>query len=365
MSPDRFEHLLSLVGPLISKKSTRMREPISEAERLTLTLRFLASGDDQQSLAFSFRLGRTTVSHILRETCSAIWKALGEIYLKPPSSPDDWQAISKDFEELWNLPHCVGAIDGKHINMQCPNNSGSLFYNYKGFFSLVLMAVCDAHYNFTLVDIGDYGSNNDSGVLSHSEMGKAIDDGSINFPKPEHLEGCDLPLLPYFLVGDEAFGLKPWLQRPYPGKSLTEPMQIFNYRLSRARRVIENVFGILRARWRVFKGPISASPKTVQLIIEAAVCLHNYLRQTETALYCPSGFVDSMDRSGNIKPGEWRSMVSTTERGALDGLSRVRGSRYTLNAIQIRKALTDFLNSEQGAVSWQWAHVRSTGPLAT
>lgn len=132
MSPERFEHLLSLVGPLISKTSTRMREPISEAERLTLTLRFLASGDDQQSLAFSFRLGRTTVIHILRETCSAIWDAWGEIYLKPPCSPDDWQAISNDFEEVWNLPHCVGAIDSKHVNMQCPNNSGSLFYNYKG-----------------------------------------------------------------------------------------------------------------------------------------------------------------------------------------------------------------------------------------
>lgn len=162
--------------------------------------------------------------------------------------------------------------------------------------------------------------------------------------------------------GDEAFGLKPWLQRPYPGKSLTEPMQIFNYRLSRVSPVIENVFGILRARWRMFKGPISASPNTVQLIIEAAVCLHNYLRQTETALYCPSGFVDSMDRSGKIKPGEWRSMVSTTERGALDWLNMVRGSRYTLSAIQIQKALTDFLNSEQGAVSWQWTYVRSTGP---
>ena len=72
MSPERFEHLLTLVGPLISKKATKMRELISAAERLTLTLRMLASGDDQQSLAFSYSQGRTIVNHILRETCSTI-----------------------------------------------------------------------------------------------------------------------------------------------------------------------------------------------------------------------------------------------------------------------------------------------------
>ena len=148
MSPKRFEHFLTLVGPLIFKKTTKMRERISAAECITLTLRMLASGDDQQSLAFSYHLGRTTVNHILRETCSAIWKALGDIYARPPSSPDGWREISKGFKDLWNLPHCVGVIDGKHVNMKCPNNSGSLYYNYKGVFSLVLMAICDSHYNF-------------------------------------------------------------------------------------------------------------------------------------------------------------------------------------------------------------------------
>ena len=83
-----------------------------------------------------------------------------------------------------------------------------------------------------------------------SDMGKAIEEDSINFPKPEHFGGCCVSLLPYFLVGDEAFSLKPWLERPYPGKSLTECKRIFFYRLSRARRVIKNTFGILRARWR-------------------------------------------------------------------------------------------------------------------
>lgn len=262
MTPERFEHLLSLVGPLITKTNTRMREAISVAERLTLTLRYLASGDDQQSLSFSYRIGRT-VSHIIQEILNAIWLALKDKFVSPPQSASDWKNISRDFESIWHLPHCMGAIDGKHIAMQCPKNTGSLYYNYQGWFSIVLMAVCDASYNFTLVDIGQYGSTNDSSVLNSSDMGKAFEDGSISLPKPEHLPGCSLPCLPNYLVGNEIFVLKPWLQHPYPGKNIKEDESIFNYRLSRARRVIENCSGILVARWRIFRRAIQAKVEAV------------------------------------------------------------------------------------------------------
>ena len=364
MTPERFEHLLSLVGPRITKTNTRMREAISAAERLTLTLRYLASGDDQQSLSFSYRIGRTTVSHIIKETLHAIWLALKDRYVGPPKSAGDWKNISKDFESTWHLPHCIGAIDGKHIAMQCPKNSGSLYHNYKGWFSIVLLAVCDASYNFTLVDIGQYGSTNDSSVLNNSEMGRAFEDASISIPEPDRLLGCSLPLVPYFLVGDEIFALKPWLLRPYPGKNIKEDQSIFNYRLSRARRVIENCFGILAARWRIFRRAIQAKVETVQKIVQATVALHNYLRQTDTACYCPDGFVDSFDGSGNILTGEWRRITSADEgSGALCSLPPARGSRYRNYAMEVREALKAYVNSEQGAVSWQWEYIRRRGPI--
>ena len=103
MSPERFDHLLSLVGPLITKQDKQLREAIPPDERLALTLRFLASGDSQVSLHFQYRIGTKSVSRIISETCQAIWNVLQPIYLVPPTTPSEWKRIAVDFEDLWQL----------------------------------------------------------------------------------------------------------------------------------------------------------------------------------------------------------------------------------------------------------------------
>ena len=104
MTPNRFEHLLTLVGPLIQKETTRFREPISAPQRLALTLCYLATGESQQSLSLSYRIGKATVSKIVSETSSSIYNALNNPYLKSLSLREEWLSIASGFEETWNFP---------------------------------------------------------------------------------------------------------------------------------------------------------------------------------------------------------------------------------------------------------------------
>lgn len=117
-----------------------------------------------QSIAWSYKLGKTTVRNIILETCEVIWRLLSPVYVSEPTE-SQYKDIANDFFNMWNIPNCVGAIDGKHIAIKCPAKSGSLYFNYKKFFSIVLMAACDAKYTFTAVSIGSYGSQSDGGNI--------------------------------------------------------------------------------------------------------------------------------------------------------------------------------------------------------
>ena len=81
-----------------------------------------------------------------------------------PSSEEAWKNVSESFEQGWNFPNALDAIDGKHVIIKAPPKSSSLYFNYKKTFSIVLMAVCDAKYKFTVVEIGDTGRQSDGSI---------------------------------------------------------------------------------------------------------------------------------------------------------------------------------------------------------
>ncbi|XP_026330586.1 uncharacterized protein LOC113238079 [Hyposmocoma kahamanoa] len=220
MDYEKFEKLADLLKSRIKKTKTYFRSPIPVAERLSVCLRYLITGVSFKSLAFSYRMGFSTVRSIVHETCQAIFTVLRSTTL-PKSTSQQWQSIATDFEKIWNFPNCIGAMDGKHFKIRAPNNSGSLYNNYKKFFSVVLLAVVDAKYKFVIVDVGAYGRNSDGGILQSSKFGTKLRNGSLCIPPVKTLPHT-IQKLPHVFVADEAFPLTENIMRPYPSHLLND-----------------------------------------------------------------------------------------------------------------------------------------------
>ena len=170
--------------------------------------------------------------------------------------------------------------------IQKPANSGSLYFDYKGNFSIILMALVDSDYKFLYIDVGTNGRGSDAGIWSRCSLSAALESNAINLPLSELIPNSSIES-PYVIVGDDAFPLKTYLMKSYPGLDQPDDKRIFNYWLSRARRVSENAFGILVSRFQVFRQPIRTSPECVKKIVLASVALHNYLRITSRDAYAP------------------------------------------------------------------------------
>ncbi|XP_073421558.1 uncharacterized protein [Dendrobates tinctorius] len=143
MSQESFMDLLGMVEGIIRRRDTQLRRAIPPEERLLVTLRFLATGESLSSLHFQYRLGISTLSGIVADTCRALCEVLCLEYLPLPTT-EKWLQIAEKFWELCNFPNCLGAVDGKHIRITKPARSGSEFFNYKKYFSTVLMVIADA-----------------------------------------------------------------------------------------------------------------------------------------------------------------------------------------------------------------------------
>ena len=170
--------------------------------------------------------------------------------MQVPNTEQGWLTILQECDTQWNFPHCIGAIDGKHILIKPPPNSGSFYFNYKHSFSVVLLAAIDANYTFLYVDNGCNGRVSDGGIFRNSLLPAALKSNTLNIPSPEPLS-VEIVSLPYTIVADNAFPLKEYIQKPYSQVGVTTERHIFNYRLSHARHFVENGFGILANRFRI------------------------------------------------------------------------------------------------------------------
>ncbi|KAK8770697.1 hypothetical protein V5799_012837 [Amblyomma americanum] len=238
MTPELFDLIHGRVRERLTKMHV-VQEPISSGERLAMTLRYLCSGNAIVDIAKDFRVGLETAREAIHLTLQVLWDDLAPQYMKPPND-QMWRNIADGFWKRWQFPNCLGSVDGKHVQIVAPANSGSLYYNYKGTFSIVLMAVVDSGYLFRLVDVGAPGRISDGGVFKRSPIGRKLHAGLLQLPSHSQLPGSN-KTLPFAFIGDEAFQLREDFMRPFPGSREDPAERIFNYRLSRARCVFLHI----------------------------------------------------------------------------------------------------------------------------
>ena len=344
ITPEFFGEMVERITPAVEKHDTNMRPALPVGLKLAVTLRYIATGNSYHSLQYAFRVSVPAISKFVPEVLQALIQAYQDEFLKCPRTPEEWKVVADGFAHRWNYHNCIGALDGKHVALTKPRNAGSLFFNYKKFHSIILMALCDANYKFLYVDVGAEGGAGDAGTWNRSTLHQALDEGRVGLPDDANLPHDDTPI-PYHIVADDAFAIQPWLMKPYSHRSQDPKERIYSYRLSRARRVVENAFGVMQSKFRVFGVTQQLSPARVRLVTMWCCILHNIIVQRgEIRLH----ELDHEDEDHEIIPGSWRE-----NQNLMADLTHGRGMNHNRRAKGIRDYLSHYYSSDVGSVPWQ------------
>lgn len=275
LSRKSFDELCDKIRPFIVKKDTIFRKAISVEKRVAISLHMLKSTSDAGTVADLYGVGASTVPYILKEFCRAVTENMYKDTIKLPKNRQECENMKKGYLESWNFPGVFGAIDGSHIPILAPRDDPEDYYNYKGFYSLILLALCDYKYMFTYADIGSSGRNADGGVFGNSSLFQKGESNS--------LFDDDLDM---HIIGDSAFPIKNWLMKPFPETAgMTDAQKLFNYRLSRARMTIECAFGRLKGRWRILLKRCDFGTEDMTYIIATCCVLHNLCEMNEDTFH--------------------------------------------------------------------------------
>ncbi len=239
-----FFELVDRLSPRIEKQDTWYWKALQPGLKVAITLWYLATGDSYHSLMYNFQVAHNTISSIVRYVCQAIIDEYAREVIAVPTTEAEWLQIADLFSSRWNFHNCLGAMDGKLIAITCPKGGGSLYFKYKKFHSIVLMALVDADYKFIWIDVGANSSASDAQICNSSELRECIESGDIGLPTDVPLPNDDRPT-PFFIIVDDAFPLRTWLMKPFSLRNMEMDERIFNYGFSSASRVSENAFGIM------------------------------------------------------------------------------------------------------------------------
>ena len=272
VSRDTFDFICGVVGPELSRRDTRLRRAIPLQKRVAVSLWRLATGNSYRTCGLNFGLPKSTASQIKREFCSILTRKVDE-FIKFPYTEAEARAAIDAFDDLGRFPQVIGAVDGTHIPIKAPKDNPNSYYNRKRFHSVVLQGISDSQCRFIDVSTGYPGRMHDARVFRISRIGKDAENGRLPRAPLMMIGQVSVPPL---LLGDPAYRVMPYCMKPYPeGQGCTNEKRNFNRHLSSKRVVIEQAFGLLKARWRCLYEEMEDYITNVSESIMACCILHN------------------------------------------------------------------------------------------
>lgn len=247
VSRQSFEYICNEVKHAMVKTNTNYRLSTPLRKRVAIALWKLATGSEYRTISHLFGVGLSTVFNCVQHFCDTAIKVLLQKHIITPDC-DKLKEMSTYCQRRWRMPQCVGAIDGSHIPIIAPEEYPRDYFNRKGWHSIVLQAVVDGKGIFWDVCVGYAGSVHDARVLRQSHLWDMVNDQELLGHNKVNIAGVNIG---HYLIGDPAYPIQPWLMKPYADTGrLTPQQQIYNYRVSSARSVVETAFGRLKGRWR-------------------------------------------------------------------------------------------------------------------
>ena len=225
--------------------------------------------------------GIATGRNITQEVSNLIATKLWKKFVVFPKTEEEFLSSINAMETLWQFPTAFGGVDGCHIPLKCPhggNEARKEYYNFKNFYSVVMMGIVGADYRFLWASAGLPGSVNDACSFQACKLYQDINNGK---KLPEIYKTIKSIQIPPLILGDSVFPHQTWLQKPCTCANLTDKQSYFNFRLSRARMVTECAFGQLKGSWRVLYRKCEPSQESLKINILACIALHNICIEKE------------------------------------------------------------------------------------
>jgi hypothetical protein len=193
------------------------------------------------------------------------------------------------------------------------------------------LALVDANYCFITVDVGAVGKSSDFNDFKHKNIRRELESNQMGIPGSRSLPNVENgKCMPFMIAGDEMFALSEHVLRPYPKRNLSVQQRIYNYRLTRALRIVECAFGIVANKWRIFHRPLDVTPQFCDNIVKACCILHNFVRRN-----------DGLQLEYNLYESDFESIQATGTRGNVKGK-------------HVRDYFAKYFTSRHGAVPWHY-----------